>query len=323
MFKYKNAMISMAVVAMLAACGGGGGSNGNGGGGGSNPGDTNNPPTGGGNAIVSDADLSGALTLENAGVLIPQGTGFAPQAYSAFNSNAARGPGDPNEGGYGLYGYDGGVGTGAPIEAFAIRVDPIADDIAAAPTADDTKTGSVAFQLQDQASVANGQILRILVSQVSTTVTPAGALSIDVLDGATLTVYAKNEAGTETTVTVPATDALFTVAAATPEAGSPAGDTSYDIVLNVAAAVAAAKAAPGANAAVLDSIEQFRSGRTVPFETAFTMTNANIASGATGEQGKDITIGTQTVSGQGGINGYIQVGDDPVEPETPAAPVAP
>jgi hypothetical protein len=318
MFKYKNAMISMAVVAMLAACGGGGGGGGN-----DNPGGGNNPPAGDGTTVVSDADLNNALTLESAGILVPQGTGYAPQSYDGFNSNVARGAGDPNAGGYGLYGYDGGVGTGAPIEAFAIRVDPIPDDLATAPTADDTKTGSVAFQLQDQASVANGQILRILISQVSTTVTPAGVLSVDVLDGAKLTVYAKNEAGTESTVTVDATDALFTAVAATPEVGSPAGDTSYDIVLNVAAAVAAAKAAPDANAAVFNSIEQFRSGRTVPFETVFTMTNANIATGATGEQGKDILIGTRSVSGQGGINGYVQVGDDPVEPETPAAPAAP
>lgn len=308
MFKYKNAMISMAVVAMLAACGGGGG-------GGD---DATNPPAGGGTggtgggdggtAVVSDADLSNALALGAAGVLIPQGTGFVGQTYPAFNSNTDRGDGTS----YGLFGYE--AGTNAPIASFAISVDPIPDDVTA--TADDTKTGSVAFQMQDQASVANGQILKILVSQVSTTVTAAGAMTVDVADDATLTVYAKNEAGEVATVTVPATDALFSVTAVTPPEFSPEGDTEYRVVLDVDAAVAAAKAgAAGTDAGVLNDIAQFNSGAAVPFEVAFTMTNANIATGAEGEQGKDIAIDNRTVSGQGGINGYIQVGET-ATPET-------
>lgn len=306
MFKYKNAMISMAVVAMLAACGGGGG--------GSNDDTPNNPPAGGSDNTVAltDADLTNPVTLAPLGVLITQGETSVDQTYTGFNSTTPRDDGS----GYGLFGYAPGVDD-SPIESFAIRVDPLPADVTLA--ADDTKTGRIAFQMNDQASVANGQTLSILIDSVSTTVTPAGVLSISVPAGSNLTVYAENEAGNKVTRTVPAADVagLITVTAVG------GGSEEYNIVLNVDAAVAAAKVgAATADAAVLASIAEFNSGAAVPFEVAFTMTNANIVTGATGDQGKVITVGDRTVAAQGGINGYIQVGTE-ATPETPAAPAEP
>jgi hypothetical protein len=299
MFKQKNALISLAVVSLLAACGGGGGDDDNGG--------TSNPPPG--QAATVDAKLAGTAVLSQDFVLFERADAPFPIGYVDFTSTTPRvdDPATPeNEGatGYGAYGF--ARGEAAPLEAFGYRLSftPTTAGVA------ETKTGRIAFEIQDQASVTQREVLRIEIDKITTSVDAAGVLTVDVADDAKVYVHATNSAGQKATVDAPALDALVKQSAV---AGNPG---AIDLLLDVDGAVVTALAAAvgsGSDLAVLNSVKDFAGGVDAPMEVALTISNLAMtleSNTATALVGKTITVdgsGLPGVTGGGVAKGYLQV----------------
>ncbi|MDQ9169238.1 hypothetical protein Q8A64_02320 [Oxalobacteraceae bacterium R-40] len=300
MFKYKNAMISMAVVAMLAACGGGGGGgddDSSAGGGG-----TNNPPAGGGTGVVApttDQKLAGDFSVAN--VL----AGPVVIGVDDFISKEPR-TGADNTGGYGIYGVDPTAATDAPLDTIGLR---LAYDNSA--TAETTSRGRIAFELKDQATTEQ-EVLQIMIDQVDVTVTPGAGdapdtVSFAVPSTAKMYVYAKNSAGQEANVSLAADDALVIDAQSTPTVG---GDLVTDVSLDVNAAVLAAKgAASGQALSVINSIRNFSAPKETPFEVSLSYSNLSIVRGADPVTVPAVSVtksGVAGVANGGGLTGYSQ-----------------
>lgn len=306
MFKYKNAMISMAVVAMLAACGGGGGGGKDGSsGGGAGNGGTGGAGGGSGGAVASieDEKFAGNMALSQV-LLGPDGT--QPLTYEQFTSNTPRPADDPeNPNGYGSY-YPRS-GTDAPVSTVGYRLNYAAPDTPAAAS-----VGRVAFELKDQAADASQEVLQILVDKVNVTA-EAADVNFAVPQDAKMYLYAKNSAGETTTVEITAPS---TVVREVPIAGDP---SSFGLLFDVDAAVTAAiqGTTDQTKLAVLNSIKSFSAEPAAPFATSLSFSNLNIVMGAesTPLVVEDIKVtGFDTVPGilnGGGIGGekpgYIQV----------------
>jgi hypothetical protein len=295
MFKYKNAMISMAVVAMLAACGGGGG-----GGNDDDNGNPSNPPAGGGgDTVVTSENLSGAaVSLDTAGILVPQATETIPVTYAQFSDTTPRDAASGNEGGYGTFTGEP-YGTAAPLRFFGVRV---LDEAGDAVSANDSKPGRLVFQFQDNDAVvaAQRENLSIEIDNVTTTRT-GGEISIALGEGAQVHVSARNSAGDPSgVVSLAATAAMFTVTD---------NEGTNDIILNVDTIVAAAvdAAAEGTAKTVMTSVRNFGSTVREPFAVSMTLTNVDFANAAAATSGANVKVGTRnTVSGEGGVSGFVQ-----------------
>lgn len=302
MFKYKNAMISMAVVAMLAACGGGGG--------GSNRDDGGNGGTGGtggtgGDAVASteDAKFDGNMALSQV-LLGPDGS--QPLTYEQFTDTTPRAADDPeNPNGYGSYYPRSGVN--APVSTVGYR---LSYETPTTPAA--ASVGRAAFELKDQTAGDTQEVLQILVDKVNVSA-EAGDVSFAVPQDAKMYLYAKNSSNQTTTVEITAPSA---VVKEVPIAGDP---SSFGLLFDVDAAVTAAiqNTTDPEKLAVLNSIKTFSAEPASPFATSLSFSNLNIVTGAqsTALAVNDIRVtGFNSVPGilnGGGIGGekagYIQV----------------
>jgi hypothetical protein len=329
MFKQKNILISLAVAALVAACGGGG----------SDPvtppaqQNSNNPPPGGtdntSTAPTADAKLASQVVLQNM-VFKKSNTDFIQIAYSSpdrfdFHSSTPRDatvnpPTDASS--YGAFGF--AQGTNAPLQAvgYQISIDT--------PATADSKTGRVAFELQDQAGVTPQEILRIEIDKIISAVDANGGLTVTVPSDAKVYVFAKGAAG-QATVSAPATAAMVSVI----DAKVDETNSVKSLVFNVDEAVGAAvTAATGTDKTVMSSVKDFGSGVQKPFEVTLLFSNLDItltppatgtATALTGkDDGKGITVdGAKTASGAalpgvlgGGATGFVQVN----EPDPTPAP---
>jgi predicted RNA-binding Zn ribbon-like protein len=229
-------------------------------------------------------------------------------SYTDFTSNTPRVDDPATAGfdesttGYGAYGF--AKGANAPLQAMGYRI----NFAQTTPGTVQSMTGRLAFELQDQASVAQREILRIEIDKITASVDINDQLTFTAAPDATVYVYAKNSAGLSATVNAPATAALIKQTAVT---GDP---TSTDMLLDVNAAVTAAlAAASGTQAAVLNTVKDFAAGVEAPFEVALTLSNVNMVLGsntATALVGKTITVdgsGLPGVTGGGIAKGYLQV----------------
>jgi hypothetical protein len=319
MFKPKNTLISLAVVALLAACGGGGGDDNPNAGGSSDGNGNGNPTAPGGQTFESTADAKLASGFEsNNQVLIGNNssTGYAKFASTDFSDNTARPATDPFPGSYGLYAQE--RTTNAPLKSFGY------DFRLSGTSAAENGTGRVAFELKDQAT-AQQEVLRILVDKVNYTVATAGAgftPTVTIPADAKVYVFAQNAAGQKASVNVAAASDLVTVI---PTPGSAvAGD--YSIVLNVDKAVAAAAAgAGGQDQTVLQGVKDFRATKTEPFAVTMSLSNVSMASvSATGSAPlvvADLGVDNTKVAGikdGAGYSGFLAVDED--SPEVTVAP---
>jgi hypothetical protein len=316
MFNQKNALISLAVALLISACGGGGGSDA------PAPAATTPPPAAGNpgtgnpgadNTATADPKLASQVVLGGDLVVFKNGASFIQIAYSDFHSNTPRDaavtpPTDASS--YGAYGF--ARGTNAPLQAvgYQISIDT--------PATADSKTGRVAFELQDQADVTPQEILRIEIDKITTAVDANGTLTVTVPSDAKVHVFAKGAAG-QATVSAPATAAMVSVIDA---------NGAKNLVFNVDEAVGAAVAvATGADQTVMSSVVNFGSGVQKPFEVTLLFSNLDItltppatgtATALTGkDDGKGIAVdGAKTASGAalpgvlgGGATGFVQVSE--------------
>jgi hypothetical protein len=293
MFKYKNAMISMAVVAMLAACGGGGGG-GKSTGGSSDGGGGNGGPVGGGSGgVVSleDQKFAGNMTLGQV-LLGPDGTqALSYEQYTSNTPRAADHPENPN--GYGSY-YPRS-GTNAPLATVGYRLNYAAPDTPAAES-----VGRVAFELKDQATGAGQEVLQILVDKLNVSAA-ATDVNFAVSQDAKMYLYAKNSAGDTTTVEITAPS---TVVREVPIAGDP---SSFGLLFDVEAAVSAAiqGTSDPAKLAVLNSIKSFSAEPAAPFATSLSFSNLNIVRGA---ESAPVVVGDIKVTGFDTVPGILNGG---------------
>lgn len=293
MFKQKNALISLAVVTLVAACGGGGGS------------DNDDIVDGGGGTVIQptvDAKLAGTAALAGDLVLFETSGTLVPIAYTAFTSETPRTDGT----GFGAFGF--AKGDVAPLEAFGYRL----TFTPTTPGTAETRTGRLAFELQDHSTLVTAQreALRIEIDKITTSVDAAGGLTVDVADDAKVYVHATDSTGQKATVNAPALDALIRQSAVGDGSGA------VDVVLDLDAVVATALAAAvgsSANLAVLNRVKDFAGGADAPMEVALTLSNVNMVLGSdatTALVGKTITVdgsGLPGVTGGGVAKGYVQI----------------
>lgn len=300
MFKPKNALISLAVVALLAACGGGGGGNDDDNG---NP-NNNPPPTTqqpGDQSAAATADTqwtAGTFNLSGPGVVIGTSeTAVQQRDYTAFTSTTDRGDGT----GYGLYGQD--AGENAPIEKFGLSF----SFAPATPGTASTSVGRIAFEMADQ--VASGatdptNALRILVDNVTYAVDAGNNVTVTLGAESKVYVYAKNGTGSAT-VSTTATDLVSVVQ-------NPGGDdtTRFAIVLDVDKAVTDALAATTAGSTenqVLESVKTFEGTAASPLKTSIVYSNLNVDNAGADLAGP--TISFPSVAGVrdgSGVSGFVQ-----------------
>ncbi len=307
MFKYKNAMISMAVVAMLAACGGGGGGDGDRTGNRGGNGGTTQPDQSGAIAPTADQKLAaGVFTLSGGGVAMGgSGDTISQLPYDEF----VRGPDNPRTGeppvaGYGLYAQ--ALGTNAPLESFGFTT----TFGSTSEGATGTSVGRVAFELQDQTTGTEdpARALRIMVDQVTYTVNAMGDVSVSLGQDSKAYVYAKNGANSATVTTTAASNLVRIV-----EGIESADPARFALMLDVDQAVtdALAAATTAGQSEVLDSVKTFSATAESPFKVSISFSNLDIE-----RAGTDLAAPTISVNGSGvagvrdgsGATGYLQVG---------------
>lgn len=303
MFTRKNTLISLAVVAFLAGCGGGGS-------GGSPAASTPASAAGSGSAgsgsagiaATSDAKFADTMVLASdqvAGIYNGQPMGIGYTNYTSTDPTVNAAYGNTS---YGAFGMD--KGTNAPIVGFGYRLG--FNGTNGTCTAG-SKTGRIGFELKDQAGAAEQKVLQVMVDNI--TVTEAADCSYTVTQGAgsKVYVYAKNAAGQTANGSAAAPANVVSL--------TPSGDGSSSfLMLNVNAAVGAAKAAAtGTAAATLGSVATFTSGQAKPFESSMTLSTVKMtrADGTTPLAGKAISVTNSGVAGiadGGGVPlGHIQV----------------